>query len=98
MANLRAGITPYGKSGVKKSATRLASRSIHTWANTWTRRVEVDLDANGRVSVVVRDGSGSGRVVVDVELPANEGGEKDAFTPVVKAIAGVGFEVLEVKT
>lgn len=98
LANLRAGITPTGRTGVKKTVTRLASEHIHVWANTWVRRVEIDLDEHGRLSVVVRDGHGSGAVVVDVELPAHKGEYEGAFTPTVKAIAGVGFEVLEVKT
>lgn len=80
---------------MRKSATRLASSHVRVWANTWTRRVEVDLGKDGRLSVVVVDG---GRKVVDVELPCVQGEHVDAFTPTVMAVAGVEYKVLgEVK-
>lgn len=80
---------------MRASATRLASSHIHVWANTWTRRVEVDLDKDGRLSVVVKDGD---RLVVDVELPSEVGQFANAFPPTVKTVDGIGNELIrEVK-
>jgi len=92
VANLRAGITPYGKDGVmKKSVTRLASENVHVWANTWNRRVEVKLYKNGRLTVSVLD---EGCTVVSVELPDNEGSNIGAFTPTVVSAPGFEFKTL----
>ncbi len=77
MANLRGGVTPDRRG----EATRLSSRNIRVWANTWTRMVTVDLSKDGRASIEVRDGD---RTILDVELPCNEGKDLDSFTPVFK--------------
>jgi hypothetical protein len=81
MANLRGGVTPDRRG----EATRLSSQNIHVWANTWTRMVKVDLSKDGRVSITVTDDKsyrGHDRTILDVELPCNEGEDKDSFTPV----------------
>ena len=77
MANLRGGVTPDRRG----DATRLSSRNIRVWANTWTRMVTVDLSKDGRASIQVRDND---RTVLDVELPCNEGEDRDSFTPIFK--------------
>ena len=83
MANLRGGVTPDRRG----EATRLSSQHIHVWANTWTRMVTVDLSKDGRVSITVTDDKvrrGHDRTILDVELPCNEGEDKDSFTPMFK--------------
>lgn len=92
MANLRAGIIPYMSTGPKREVTRLASDHIHVHANTWTRYVTVTLGKDGRLSVHVVD---DGLRVIDVELPANEGPHKDAFTPIIKTSPEIEREILE---
>jgi len=81
MANLRGGVSPDRRG----EATRLSSQHIHVWANTWTRTVTVDLSKDGRASIVVTDAEGlrSAKVVLEVELPDNEGKEIDSFAPVI---------------
>ena len=82
MANLRGGVTPDRRG----EATRLSSQNIHVWANTWTRTVTVDLSKDGRVSITVTDDKsyrGHDRTILDVELPCNEGEDKDSFAPVI---------------
>jgi hypothetical protein len=83
MANLRGGVTPDRRG----EATRLSSQNISVWANTWTRRVEVGLSKDGRVSITVTDDKsyrGHDRTILAVELPCNEGEDKDSFTPIFK--------------
>jgi hypothetical protein len=77
MANLRGGVSPDRRG----EATRLSSQNISVWANTWTRRIDVDLSKDGRTSIQVTDGN---RTILDVELPCNEGKDLDSFTPVFK--------------
>lgn len=84
MANLRGGV----ESDRRGEATRLSSKHIHVWANTWTRMVTVDLSKDGRVSITVTDDKGVGcghdRTILDVELPCNEGEDQDSFTSIIK--------------
>jgi hypothetical protein len=76
MANLRGGVTPDRRG----EATRLSSKHIHVWANTWTRTVTVDLGKDGRASITVMDGH---KTVLEVELPDNEGENVDSLAPVI---------------
>jgi hypothetical protein len=76
MANLRGGVTPDRRG----EATRLSSKHIHVWANTWTRMISVDLGKDGRTSITVTDGN---ETVLEVELPDNEGKDIDSFAPVI---------------
>jgi len=77
MANLRAGILRTGRPQI----TRLESRRIHVWANTWNREVHATLDKDGRLDIRVNDRE---EAILDVCLPANEGEDKDTFTPGIK--------------
>jgi hypothetical protein len=48
--------------------------------------VTVDLSKDGRVSITVTDDKsnrGHDRTILDVELPCNEGEDKDSFAPVI---------------
>jgi hypothetical protein len=79
MANLRGGVESDRR--VSQPATRLADRRIFVWANTWHRMVRVDLERDGRVSIMVDD---DGENILRVELPANEGDHKDSFAPRIR--------------
>ena len=76
MANLRGGVSPDRRG----EATRLSSKHIHVWANTWTRMVTVDLSKDGRASIRVEDNE---RTILTVDLPCNEGEGQDSFAPVI---------------
>jgi len=57
------------------------------------RYVNIGYDDDGRLSVVIKDGSHpAGETIIDVEVPANLGAFKDSFKPTVKAVEGVEFE------
>jgi hypothetical protein len=77
MANLRGGVSPDRRG----DATRLSSRNIHVWSNTWNRMVKVDLSKDGCTYISVEDGN---RTILEVSLPCNEGEDQDSFTPIFK--------------
>ena len=57
------------------------------------RYVTIDYDDDGRLSVVIKNGSHPmGETIIDVEVSANFGKFKDAFKPTVKGVEGVEFE------
>lgn len=76
MANLRGGVQ-----GNRGEATRLASATINVWANTWNRRVDIDLSKDGNLSITVRDDEGD---ILEVRLPDNEGKQKNSYVPKIK--------------
>ena len=93
MAKLRATIRPEMSTGYKPETSRLASESMQVSVNTWTRHVDITLTANGRLGIVVKDGDyNSGRVIVDVQLPAEEGEHALAFAPTIQHTVDIGTQ------